>query len=261
MTMNYDCIRGVVSYLCGDDLRNAANVCSALREIAQAVFSASKQGEKLLKLIYNDNQWKKHCGHLRIFGSHIKSIQFVSEDLKHKCDCVEPGLECITYLLTNTPNLEHLEILLLPHLLSNSLFEMMHSFQKLKTLKVYSNYYCNVLNIIEFLRRSTNLTEFVWGYPATFNVIDLYTMVQYSGKLEKLVIICNSGVYAGDQIIVDEILYGKMLDVISNRQHKKPLHVIIIGEPGHVVRFRVTFPSNELLRISCVEKELGFYRF
>lgn len=47
-----------------------------------------------------------------------------------------------------------------------------------------------------------------------------------------------------------------MLDFISNRLHKKPLHVIIIGEPNHVVRFRLAFPSHELLRITLLEKDL-----
>lgn len=167
MTMNYDCIREIITYLHGDDLHNAANVCSDLREVAQVVFAASKQGEKPLKLIYNDDRWKKQRGHLRIFGSHVKSLHFVSDDINHRCDCVEPGLECITYLLTNTPNLEHFEIDLLSHVLPDSIFQMVHSFQKLKTLKVYSNYNCSVHNTIEILKRSTNLTEFVWGYPVS----------------------------------------------------------------------------------------------
>lgn len=255
MTMNDDCILKILSYLNANDLRNAANVCTDLRQLAQLVFSSKKGGEKELTLIHDDDEWKKMRCLLRAFGAHMKSARMVSTKKKHRCSCQDPGLECITFLSQNTQNLEHLEIDLYAHVLTKTVLLSITNFPNLKTIKVYSLYNAAVKYSIDILKELTHVTELVWGYPAIFDVNDLHQMIEHGVELQQLFVVCHSGVYAVDHNFLDAKLYGQMVDIISKRPHKKPLHVIIMGCLGHLSRFKMDFPAHELLKITCLEKK------
>lgn len=252
MTMNDDCILEILSYLDGANLCNMANVCARLRILAQMVFSAKKEGEKELTLVHDKDEWKNLRSQLRTFGLHNKLIRFVSKERNHRCHCRDTGLECITYLSLTTPNLEHLEVDMLSHVLTDTFFQTMTKFPNLKTLKVYSVYNCSLAFSFGIIKK---LTELIWGYPAIFSVSDLLTLITTGTRLERLIVICHSGIYAVDDQYINADIYRKMLDVISNRAHKKPLHVIIMGCESFMRRFHVAFPTHDSLKITCVKKK------
>lgn len=255
MALNEDCILEILSYLNIDDLRNAANVCTDLRDFALLVFSSKKNGERELTLIHDNDEWKKMRSHLRAFGAHMKSARLVSTRKKHRCSCRDPGLECMTFLSLYTQNLEYLEIDFYAHVLSKTILLSIANFPNLKTIKVYSLYNAAVKYSIDILKQLTLVTELVWGYPAIFDVNDLHKMIEHGVELQQLIVVCHSGVYAVDHNFLDEKLYRKMVDLISKRPNKKPLHVIIMGCLGHLSRFQMKFPAHELLKITCLEKK------
>lgn len=255
MTMNDDCILEILKHLNGDDLCNVANVCVHLRLLAQMVYASKKDGEKELTLVHDNNKWKALRKHLRTFGAYHKSLRLVSTERNHRCHCRDTGLECITYLTLNAENLEHLEIDMLSHVLTDTFFHEIPNFHNLKTLKVYSIYNCGLVFGIEIIKKLPQLSELVWGYPAIFSINDLQRLTQIGENLQQLIVICHSGIYAVDDKSLNAELYQKMLDAILSRPNQKPLHVIIMGCESFMRRFQIDFPTHESFKITCVKKK------
>lgn len=253
--MNDDCILEILKYLNGEDLCSVAHVCAHLQLLARMAYSSNKEGDKELTLVHDNDKWKASRTQLRTFGIHQKSIRFVSVERNHRCTCSDTGLECFTYLSSHTENLEHLEIDMLSHVLKDTFFHEISKFSKLKSLKVYSVYNCGVVFGIEMLDRLPKLTELVWGYPAIFGVKDLKRVVHIGQSLEQVVVICHSGIYAIDRELLTAEIYQEMLSVVKSRASEKPLEIIIMGCETFLRRFKIDFPTDESLKITCVKKK------
>lgn len=158
--------------------------------------------------------------------------------------------------ISQLKSIEHLELDWLMQIPDSnewkSFFQTLHKFKNLKTLRIYQRLIHE--NWAQF-RNWIHLSDLVWAGPVYFSVKDLLNIIRFCENLEQLIVIFEITVRVIDNDHIDAIMYREMLDMILQRQNKKPLSVIIIGKEKSLSKFHVEIPMDPMLRITCMEQE------